>query len=116
MATTRIALITGPPGVGKTTLTKKLCEICTPVEGFYTEEVRGSNGVRLGFDVVSLGREGSKKSLAREFATVKGPKVGKYTVYVSDFESIALPCIEKARNSIDHTIIIDEIGKRIYLT
>ena len=106
----RIALITGPPGVGKTTLIKRLGKLCNPVMGFYTEEVRGSNGVRQGFDVVSLDNESIRQPLAREASNQRGPKVGKYTVHLSEFESIALPCLEKSRITEDATVVIDEIG------
>lgn len=44
-------------GVGKTTLIHKACEALkssgTPIDGFYTEEVR-QGGRRIGFDVVTL--------------------------------------------------------------
>ena len=106
----RHVLITGPPGVGKTTLIKKLRELCMPVTGFYTEEIRGSNGVRLGFDVISLDEESLRKPLAREQSNQRGPKVGKYTVHISEFESVAIPCLEKAISNEDKVIIIDEIG------
>lgn len=47
-------------GVGKTTLLRRSCELFLqqtqhiPCYGFYTEEVRGHNGLRIGFDVVTL--------------------------------------------------------------
>lgn len=45
------------PGVGKTTLVKKVCDAMVSsgvsVSGFYTEEVR-ERGRRVGFDVVTL--------------------------------------------------------------
>lgn len=53
-------------GVGKTTLVKTLCQKLAdakrPTQGFYTEEVR-ENGVRFGFDVVTL--SGERSPLAR---------------------------------------------------
>jgi nucleoside-triphosphatase len=57
-------LITGLPGVGKTTLIKKLYEGLKdfrPV-GFYTEEIR-EGGERKGFQLISL--EGKKGLLSR---------------------------------------------------
>ena len=104
-------LLTGPPGVGKTTLVKKLHKkLLTPVSGFYTEEIRSSSGLRLGFDIVSLEDETKRAPLARESSSVLGPKVGKYTVNLSQFESIAIPCLQKMISEGHKTIIIDEIG------
>ena len=115
MGEPRFALITGPPGIGKTTLIKKLYALCKPAVGFYTEEVRGPNGVRLGFDIISLEDEKSRKPLARESSAQRGPKVGKYTVQIPEFESVAIPCLEKAQNYHDEIIIIDEIGNINFL-
>jgi len=100
-------LITGLPGIGKTTLIKKLSEEVRnfhPV-GFYTEEIR-EGGIRKGFELISLhGRKGLLSHI-----DIKSPyRVGKYRVDMESFEdfldSIAF---------FDHTtglIIIDEIGK-----
>nr|KAF6302573.1 nucleoside-triphosphatase, cancer-related [Pipistrellus kuhlii] len=53
----RHVFLTGPPGVGKTTLIQKASEALkssgVPVDGFYTQEVR-QGGRRIGFDVVTL--------------------------------------------------------------
>ena len=84
--------------------------LCKPAVGFYTEEVRGPNGIRLGFDIISLEDEISRKPLARESSTQRGPKVGKYTVKIPEFESVAIPCLENAQSCHDKIIIIDEIG------
>jgi nucleoside-triphosphatase len=53
-------LITGPPGIGKTTVIKKLAEELRPFgpAGFYTAEIR-VKGIRKGFELIGLdGRKG----------------------------------------------------------
>merc|ERR1712173_343091 len=72
-----------------------------------TEEVRDDKGIRQGFDVVSLHSD-SRKPLAKTNPLLKGPKVGKYTVMVSDFEEVALPILSDSHASV---LLIDEIGK-----
>lgn len=56
------------PGVGKTTLVKKVCEALVSarvtVNGFYTEEVRES-GRRVGFDVVTVTGDRGRLSRVR---------------------------------------------------
>ncbi|KAK2167213.1 hypothetical protein LSH36_31g06006 [Paralvinella palmiformis] len=62
----RHIVLTGPPGVGKTTLIHKTCQglqkAGIKVQGFYTEELR-EKGRRIGFDVVTL--DGHRGQLAR---------------------------------------------------
>ena len=67
----KIILITGKPGLGKTTIVKKLHEkLCQNeklkhcLRGFYTEEVRNNLNERIGFDVIDF-NEKSKAFLAR---------------------------------------------------
>lgn len=59
-------IIINNTGVGKTTLVKNICkklqELNIAIEGFYTEEVRGSQA-RIGFDIVTL--KGNSGQLAR---------------------------------------------------
>ena len=113
----RHVLLTGNPGVGKTTLVKKVAEKLKSSEnqmvlqGFFTEEVRDGNGVRSGFDVISINDLTLRKSLAscNVPPAIKGPKVGKYTVMVPEFESVALKCLENVKCNV---LIIDEIGKK----
>ena len=56
-------LITGKPGVGKTTLIEKMIERMQAVNmaGFYTAEIR-SKGSRLGFELHGL--NGTRRTLA----------------------------------------------------
>ena len=86
-------LLTGYPGVGKTTICRKLAEeLGDDVAGFITEEVR-VNGARTGFDIVTLGNGTEQRGvLARVVSQVKAPKVGQYTVHLEEFESLAVPC------------------------
>lgn len=105
-------LITGQPGVGKTTLVRKICAKLgeqNKLQGFYTEEVR-ENGQRIGFDVVTM--DGTRCILAREkpMDNLHRPKIGKYSVYVEDFENLTLPLI-KSHGQSQHLMILDEIGK-----
>ena len=100
-------LITGLPGVGKTTLVKKLVGELKDLNplGFYTAEIR-EEGTRKGFELIRL--DGGKRILSH--VDIKSPyRVGKYRVDIRSFESLldSIPFF----NPSSHLIIIDEIGK-----
>jgi nucleoside-triphosphatase len=101
-------LVTGKSGVGKTTLLERVIERLRGsirVAGFTTGEVRGPEGERVGFDVVTV--DGKRGELAR--AGLRGRvRVGRYGVNLEEFERLALP--ELVRRDVD-LIAIDEIGK-----
>ena len=100
-------LITGLPGVGKTTLIRKLSEELNPFHpvGFYTEEIR-ERGVRKGFELINL--EGKRKLLSHK--EISGPyEVGQYKVDIEGFEDF-IGSISFFSSS-SRLIIIDEIGK-----
>ncbi|XP_073735145.1 cancer-related nucleoside-triphosphatase isoform X2 [Callorhinus ursinus] len=94
----RHVFLTGPPGVGKTTLIQKASEVLkssgVPVDGFYTEEVR-QGGRRIGFDVVTLsGMRGVLSRIGSEPPPGKREyRVGQYVVDLTSFEHLALPVL-----------------------
>ena len=107
MSTKKNILITGPPGIGKTTIMKKLAQKLkdSGTAGFYTAEIR-EGGVRHGFELVSFnGRRGLLSHI-----DIKSPyHVGRYGVDIRGFEAfldtIALTDTDAG------LVMIDEIGK-----
>ncbi len=100
-------LITGLPGVGKTTLIKNIVEALKDLRpvGFYTAEIR-EGGIRKGFELISL--DGRKGLLSH--TDIQSPhRVGKYKVDVKGFEAFlgSIPLL----NPSTRLVIIDEIGK-----
>jgi Predicted nucleotide kinase len=103
-------ILTGEPGIGKTTLIKKLLQrLGDRAIGFWTEEVRDpKTKKRTGFKVIST--EGNTQLFASKFFTSKH-LVGSYGVNTARFESVVLPILEKAKKAKDLYIVMDEIGK-----
>lgn len=98
-------LLTGRPGIGKTTLIVRLAQMLQDrrLAGFYTEEIR-QGPARAGFRVATL--SGQTATLAhRNIKSLQ--RVGQYFVDVSAFDQLVLP--ELARPC--KLILIDEIGK-----
>jgi len=108
-------LVTGIPGVGKTTavlgLANKLKRENIEVSGFYTEEIR-DRGRRTGFDIINL-TSGAKAPLGRVGGQQKQYKVGRYNVYLKEFERLALPILQRVAYERSKALIVfvDEIGK-----
>ncbi len=98
-------LLTGSPGVGKTTILKKFADILgDKVTGFLTVEVREEPS-RIGFDIVSF--DGHRGTFARKGLESRY-HIGRYGVDLDSFERIAIPTLKPVPNTI---LIIDEIGK-----
>jgi len=101
-------LLTGKPGVGKTTIIEKVIERIgkNKIHGFYTKEIR-ENNKRTGFRIVTIdGKEGilSHVNLKSRF------RIGRYFVNIDDIDEI---CVKSILDGIENGewIIIDEIGK-----
>jgi len=100
-------LISGRPGVGKTTLIKKIAKsLREKGAGFYTEEIR-REGRRIGFRITTL--EGRGGVLAH-MNSQSSYRVGRYKVNLKEFEEIAVSSIEEGIKK-RRIIVIDEIGK-----
>jgi len=101
-------LITGNPGVGKTTLIQNIISrLNVSVGGFYTVEVRDENGKRWGFKIISL--NGREEVLA-SVDVVSSRKVSKYGVDVGAVNRVGVTAIQDALKSKD-IVVIDEIGR-----
>ncbi len=98
-------LLTGRPGVGKTTVIMRLAELLPnrTLAGFYTEEIRvGAH--RQGFRAVTF--SGGMTTLAH-VSIRSSSRVGRYRVDVSAFENLVMPELARACD----LMLIDEIGK-----
>lgn len=106
----RILLLTGSPGVGKTSVLLRTVESLKvegySVGGMVSREVRVGAG-RVGFEILDL-KTGRKGWLAR-VGQKRGPQVGWYRVNLEDLESIGVGAIAAAVTDSD-VIVIDEIG------
>jgi nucleoside-triphosphatase len=100
-------LITGGPGVGKTTLVRQaVAAFSGRAGGFYTEEIR-HGGVRQGFRLVAL--DGTQATLAH--ISIPGPpRVGKYGVDMAALEEVGVASLDRAVAGGD-LVVIDEIGR-----
>ncbi|KAL2935416.1 Cancer-related nucleoside-triphosphatase-like protein [Bienertia sinuspersici] len=105
-------LVSGSPGVGKTTLIIRVLESLRAsnpnlkVQG----EIRQENQ-RVGFEVITMsGQRGTLASINNPSPeSLRWPTVGRYRVDVASFESVALPELQIKEDT--DLFIIDEVGK-----
>lgn len=101
--------MTGRPGVGKTTIIRRVvARLGTRAGGFYTEEIR-ERGRRTGFRLVAL--DGPAGVLAGVNVDSQH-RVGRYGVHLLDLERIGVRALRRALQQPDiSVVVIDEIGK-----
>ncbi len=107
---TRAWLLTGPPGIGKSTIVTRVVYLLRTqghaIGGCLTREKReGRERVAFTMSDLMSGREG-------ELASVKGslgPRVGRYRVNIATLANIGALSLREAAERAD-VIVIDEIG------
>ncbi len=109
---TKKIIITGSPGVGKTTVfwkvVKELRKHGLVIGGFVCPEVRVS-GKRIGFDIVDL-ESGRRGILSRVCSPGEvAPRVGRYCVNVKEAEEVGVGALRWAVENA-HIVAIDEVG------
>jgi nucleoside-triphosphatase len=107
---TRILILTGAPGVGKTTVLTKTVDALkakgVSVGGMVSREVR-EDRVRVGFEILDLAS--GKHGWLAQVNGQNGPQVGRYHVNLSDLDTIGTAAIMKALEKCS-VVAIDEIG------
>jgi nucleoside-triphosphatase len=106
----RIFILTGSPGIGKTTvLAKTVSDLrgrSIKVGGMFSREVKEATS-RIGFEIVDIAT--AKVGWLANVNQKKGPQVGKYYVNLDELENIGARAISNAVENCD-IIAIDEIG------
>lgn len=102
----QVLLLTGRPGVGKTTVIRRVADGSQEkrLRGFYTEEIR-EHGERQGFRLISFDGED------RVIAHVGFPKVHRVGKYGVDLTAIAGGASLLAYDPAVRLYLVDEIGK-----
>jgi len=106
----RLLVLTGSPGVGKTTVLLRVVESLKAkgysVGGMLSREVR-SDKTRVGFEILDLSSD--RRGWLAHVNQKSGPSVGKYRVNLEDLDNIGANAIVNAAENFD-VVVIDEIG------
>jgi nucleoside-triphosphatase len=100
-------LLTGRPGVGKSTVIQRAIDISdADAGGFFTQQLQ-RDGRRVGFGITTL--DGERGTLAH--LDIEGqPRVSKYGVNVEDIREVAVAAISRALEQ-SNVIVCDEIAR-----
>jgi nucleoside-triphosphatase len=103
--------LTGPPGIGKTTLLERVASHFSSqgvkIGGFTTSEVR-EHGRRIGFKIIDLSTGGGDWLSRKNGGT--GPRVGSYRVISENLEKFGVEPLRRAIADPIDLLLIDEVG------
>lgn len=103
-------LLTGSPGVGKSTIIQGLVDRLGPAAGgFYTRELRQA-GQRVGFEIVTLA--GQREVLATTdpgIPFIRAVPFGRYRVNLAALDALVVPALRQA-SAEGRVVVVDEIG------
>jgi nucleoside-triphosphatase len=106
----RVLLLTGNPGVGKTTVLSRIIDSLRAkgytVGGMISRETCQGN-IRIGFSIVDL--SDSRQGWLAHTDQKTGPQIGRYRVNLDDLNTIGVKAILTAIETSD-VVTIDEIG------
>jgi nucleoside-triphosphatase len=109
-APVRAWLLTGPPGIGKSTVVSKVIYLVRSkgygVGGCLTRE-RRKGRERVGFTIIDL-MSGLEGPLASSESSL-GPRVGRYRVNVKGLAELGATALRRAADGAE-VIVIDEVG------
>ena len=112
MREARIGLLTGPVGVGKTTVTERVVGLARRqglvCGGVLAPAMLNSCGQKAGIWGVELGT-GERRVLARTDRDLGGPSIGPYS-FEADALAWAAGAVERSIGACD-LLVVDEIGK-----
>lgn len=107
----KILLLTGSPGVGKTTLAGKIAERFAGkglrIAGITTQEIRDAES-RTGFRITDLSSK--EEGWLAQKDTGGGPRIGSYRVVTQELERIGAGSLERMVMERTDLAIIDEVG------
>jgi nucleoside-triphosphatase len=106
----RVWLITGDPGVGKTTCLSRVIYAVKShgytLGGVLSREMR-AGGERIGFEMLDLATE--RRFVLASTGLNAGPKLGRYRVNLRDLAEVGVPVLLSSSEAADITVC-DEIG------
>ncbi len=106
----RVLILTGAPGVGKTTVLVRTVDALRAqgesVGGMISSEAREGK-IRVGFEILDLAN--GKQGWLAHINQKDGPQVGKYRVNIGDLEEIGVKAIVDAAEKCN-VVAIDEVG------
>jgi nucleoside-triphosphatase THEP1 len=101
-------LLTGRPGVGKTTIIQRIIsQLTCRLGGFTTQEIRRGD-LRVGFSIRAV--DDDQEGILAHIDSPSPYRVSKYGVNVDEMERVGVAALCRALESSD-LIVMDEIGR-----